>query len=218
MRTVGQMLKENRIAKGLTLEQVEKATKIRKKFLNAIELDDYTVIPSQAYTKGFIKNYSEYLGLNSRNMMAFFRRQTEEVSKSSLLPKRAQEAIDKPSYVITPSRFIFLLVACLLLLLLGYFGLQYRKLHIPPKLSVDSPKEQIIINVKRIDVTGSTDPDATVSINGVGVLVRSDGKFFDQVQLFPGKNTITIAAVSRYGKSSTVTRVVTMQEAAADGQ
>ena len=205
------MLKETRTVKGLTLEQVEKSTKIRKKFLLALEADDYTLIPSQAYTKGFIKNYSEYLGLNSRNMMAFFRRQTEEVSKSSLLPKRAQEPIDKPAYVLTPGRFIFLLITSLLLLLLGYFGLQYRNLQIPPKLSIDSPKEEIVTDTKRIDVTGSTDPDATVSINGVGVLVRSDGKFFDQVQLFSGKNTITITATSRYGKTTTATRVVTEQ-------
>lgn len=218
MRTLGQILRETRTSKGLTLEQVEKATKIRKKFLHAIESDDYAVIPSQAYTKGFIKNYSEYLGLNSRNMMAFFRRQTEEVSKSSLLPKRAQEAIDKPRYVLTPGRFIFILVACLLLLLLGYFSLQYRQLQVPPKLIVDSPKEQVVTNAKRIDVTGTTDPDATVSINGVGVLVRSDGKFFDQVQLFPGANSITIVAVSRFGKSSTVTRVVTEQGSESEGQ
>ena len=208
MRTVGQMLKEARASKNVTLEQAEKETHIRKKFLAAIEDDNFQEIPSQAYAKGFIKNYSEYLGLNSRNVMAFFRRQTMEVSKASLLPKKAQEPIDKPKYVLTPGRFIFILISCLLILLLSYFGLQYRKLQIPAHLSLDSPQEKLVTTDKRVDVTGTTDPDATVTINGIGVLVRGDGKFFDQIQLFPGKNSISIAATSVYGKTTTITREV----------
>jgi hypothetical protein len=53
---------------------------------------------------------------------------------------------------------------------------------------------------------GKTDPDATISINGVSVLVRGDGKFFDQLNLDPGVNKIIIVATSRLGKS--VTKVI----------
>ncbi len=212
MKTLGEMLKEKRTAKGLSLEQVETETKIRKKFLVDIESDNYNNLPSQAYTKGFIKNYSEYLGLNSRTMMAFFRRQTEEASRSSILPKGVTEPINKPRYVLTPSRFISFLFFGLLIMFLIYFGVQYRKLQIPPTVTLESPKDHSVTTSKRVDVTGTTDSDATVSINGIGVLVRSDGKFFDQVALFPGQNTITIVVTSRYGKSTTITREVTAQD------
>lgn len=215
MKTVGQILKDARVAKGLTLEQIERETKIRKRFLVGIEADDFREMPSQAYAKGFVKNYSEYLGLNSRNIMAFFRRQTQEVSKNSLLPKKDDDNLDKKNFL-TPGRFIFFLISCLLFLLLCYFGLQYRKLQIPPRLTIDSPKDQMVTDSKRMDVIGITDPDATVSINSIGVLVRSDGQFFDQVQLFPGKNSVTISATSRYGKTTTVTREVTVKEGAPD--
>lgn len=206
------MLKETRMAKGLTLEKVEQATKIRKKYLTALEEDSFTSFPSQAYTKGFIKNYSEFLGLNSRNMMAFFRRQTEEVSRSSILPKKTEEALKNPIYALTPGRFLAILVSGLLLLFLSYFGFQYRRLQLPPRLTVLTPKEQTVTDSSRIEVTGITDSDATISINGIAVLIRSDGKFFDQVQLFPGKNTITIVATSRYGKVATVERTVIVRE------
>ena len=56
MKTVGQILRETRVAKGLTLEQIEKETKIRKRFLVGIEADDFREMPSQAYAKGFVKN------------------------------------------------------------------------------------------------------------------------------------------------------------------
>jgi len=58
----------------------------------------------------------------------------------------------------------------------------------------------------RLQILGNTDPDATVTINGVSVLVRGDGKFFDQVALNPGVNTFTIIATSRLGKSTTIIR------------
>jgi len=212
MKTVGQILLEKRVSKGLTLEVVEKETKIRKKFLEAIEADSYTTLPSQAYIKGFIKNYSEYLGLNSRHMMAFFRRQTEDQARSSILPKGVASPLNRQRLVLTPSRFVVSLMVVLFLLFLGYFGIQYRTLQIPPAVTLESPKTGEKTQSRRIDVTGTTDSDATVSINGIGVLVRSDGKFFDQVELFPGKNTITVTVVSRYGKSTVESREVIVEE------
>ena len=65
MKTVGSILKEARTARNITLAQTEEATKIRLKFLKAIESDDYSGLPSLSYAKGFVKNYSEYLGLDS---------------------------------------------------------------------------------------------------------------------------------------------------------
>ena len=208
MKTIGQMLQEKRVADGLSLEQVEKETKIRKKFLLAIESDNYASIPSQAYAKGFVKNYSEYLGFNSRTMMAFFRRQTAEAPKSSILPKGVAEPLNRSRITLTPSRFLVIVVVILLSAFLLYFGSQYRKLQIPPAVSLESPKQNLVTSDNRVDVIGTTDPDATVTINSIGVLVRSDGKFFDQVQLFPGNNTVTVMVTSRYGKTTNITRTV----------
>lgn len=212
MKTVGVLLQETREGKNITLETAERETKIRRKFLLAIEADDFSGLPSPAYAKGFVKNYSEYLGLNSKTVMAFYRRQTMEITRASILPKKMDANLETPKYVLTPGRFVLLFITVLLILLLVYFGIQYRKLQISPSLSLDSPKVNLTTTTKRVDVMGQTDPDATISVNGVSVLVRSDGKFFDQVQLFSGKNTITITSTSRYGKTTTVTREVTVND------
>lgn len=211
MRTVGEMLQEARLAKGYSLDKVEQATKIRAKFLAAIEADEYARLPSLAYAKGFVKNYSEYLGLNSKTILAFFRRQTLEVPKSSLLPRGVADPLNKPFFRITPSRFLAFLLLGLVSVFLLYFGLQYRQLRLEPRLTIDAPKDQTITSERRIDVLGVTDADATVTINGISVLVRSDGKFFDQVSLVEGINRIVVASTSRFGKVTTQTREVTLQ-------
>ncbi|MBU1326958.1 helix-turn-helix domain-containing protein [Patescibacteria group bacterium] len=206
MKTVGTILKDARCAKGITLQQVEEATKIRQKFLRSIEADDLQSLPSLAYAKGFVKNYGEYLGLSAENVLAFFRRQTQDVSKSSILPVGMANPMNASLFQLTPGKFLTIVAVCLVGSFLVYLGIQYRDLQRPPALVVDSPYDKIISVEQRVDVVGRTDSDATVTVNGVGVLVRSDGKFFDQIPLSPGENTIVIVATSRHGKNTTVER------------
>lgn len=211
MKTVGSILKEARVARNLTLSQAEQATKIRVKFLEGIEADEYSGLPSLSYAKGFVKNYSEYLGLDSRTTLAFFRRQTAEVTRSSILPKGVSEPLNTSWLQLTPGKFLAGILAVLAIIFLGYLGFQYRNLHQAPMLSVESPTNQLVTAERRVDILGKTDPDATVTVNNMNVLVRSDGKFFDQVALAPGVNKITIVATSRFGKATTVMREVGLQ-------
>jgi hypothetical protein len=212
MRTVGEMLRDARFAKQLTLVDVEQGTKIRLKFLEAIEKNDFTTLPSLSYAKGFVKNYSEYLGLDSQTTLAFFRRQIADVPKSSLLPKGMEEPLNRSYLQLTPQKFIAFIMGGLIILFLAYLGFQYRSLHQAPMLTVDSPLHQAIVTEKRIEVFGKTDLDATITINGVSVLVRGDGKFFDQVTLENGVNKVTIVATSRLGKTTTEVREVGLKQ------
>lgn len=212
MKTVGSMLQSERVLKGLTLRQVELGTKIRLKFLEAIEKDDFSPMPSISYAKGFVKNYAEFLGLSSETVLAFFRRQTTDIPKSAILPKGISEPLNRSFWQLTPGKFMALVLGVLACLFMAYFALQYRVFQAPPMLVIESPAENQMTSETRIDVLGVTEPDATVTINGVSVLVRSDGRFFDQVSLAPGVNKLTITATSRLGKSTTIEREVGLQQ------
>lgn len=61
---IGDLFKSRRLEKGLTLTDVENETKIRTKYLQAIEEEDFAVIPGKIYLKGFIKTYAKYLHIN----------------------------------------------------------------------------------------------------------------------------------------------------------
>ena len=199
------MLRAAREEKKLTLQDIEKGTKIRLKFLSAIESDEFGIMPSQSYVKGFVKNYSEYVGLNSKTVLAFYRRQTVDAPKSHLLPKGMAAPLNRSAFQLTPGKFIFMMVSVLVALFLTYLFFQYQTLQKPPSLVVDSPTNQEVFADTRVDVLGKTESDATVTINGVSVLVRQDGKFFDQIPVEPGINTITVVASSRLGKTTTKT-------------
>ncbi|MCB0117830.1 MAG: DUF4115 domain-containing protein [Anaerolineales bacterium] len=82
--TIGQRLKREREARYLTLEKAAADTRIRRVFLQALESDDFSVMPSAAQGRGFLRNYAEYLDLNIDELIAEIQRNpippVEEVS------------------------------------------------------------------------------------------------------------------------------------------
>ncbi|BCG59615.1 helix-turn-helix domain-containing protein [Paenibacillus sp. URB8-2] len=64
MSELGRQLKEARLQKGMSLDDVQEVTKIRKKYLEAIEAGDYKVLPGSFYVRAFIKTYAEAVGVN----------------------------------------------------------------------------------------------------------------------------------------------------------
>jgi cytoskeleton protein RodZ len=68
--TIGQRLRKAREDRYLSLEKASEDTRIRRVFLQALESDDYSIIPSAAQGRGFLRNYSSYLGLDIDAMIA----------------------------------------------------------------------------------------------------------------------------------------------------
>src|SRR5919107_2569788 len=61
---IGRFLEQKRKEQGLSLEEVEQATKIRKRYLTGLERDNYSILPDAVYARGFLKTYANYLGLD----------------------------------------------------------------------------------------------------------------------------------------------------------
>jgi cytoskeletal protein RodZ len=63
---LGNSLREARVRQGLDYPQVELATKIRAKYIRALEDEVFELLPSETYVKGFLRSYAEYLGLDGQ--------------------------------------------------------------------------------------------------------------------------------------------------------
>jgi cytoskeleton protein RodZ len=63
---IGNSLREARLRQGLDFPQIEQATKIRGKYLRALEEEQFDVLPAPTYVKGFLRSYSEFLGLDGQ--------------------------------------------------------------------------------------------------------------------------------------------------------
>ncbi len=208
MRKVGDILKKRRLEKNLTLDDVEKRTKIRKKFLLAIEIGDYTQFSSSTYLRGFIKNYSDFLLLPTQEILAIFRREFDQQEQIGIIPKGLSKPISTPLTRLTPARISLILTLTLLILFFSYLFRGYLSVAGVPNLEVTSPQAGAQISNGKVIVSGKTDPKSRLTINNQEVLVNEDGSFSQEVSV--GKNTtrLTIIAQNKEGKKAVVERVI----------
>lgn len=84
MGALGDQLRQARENRGLSLEQVEEVTHIRRAFLQALEEERFDVLPGDVYVKGFLRNYARFLNLNSDEMMAAYSVQSHSFTGSGI--------------------------------------------------------------------------------------------------------------------------------------
>jgi cytoskeleton protein RodZ len=91
MIPIGEQLRATRERKGLTLDRVADETNIAKRYLTALEGEDFSVFPGDPYVIGFLRNYAEYLGLSSDELVNAYKNikiQEQPVPIQELIPKR----------------------------------------------------------------------------------------------------------------------------------
>jgi transcriptional regulator with XRE-family HTH domain len=69
LASFGEELRREREIRGISLKEIADATKISKRFLEAIERNDHKTLPAPVFTRGFVREYSRYLGLNAEEMV-----------------------------------------------------------------------------------------------------------------------------------------------------
>lgn len=74
---VGKLLREQRETKGVTIEDVENSTSIRRSYIEAIEQENYDKLPGLVYARGFVRNYADFLGLDGDEIAARFKEEME---------------------------------------------------------------------------------------------------------------------------------------------
>ena len=77
MGELGSLLTRAREARGLTLEDAERDTRISRRYLQALESEQFEVIPAPVYARGFLRSYSQYLGLDPQETLALFPREDD---------------------------------------------------------------------------------------------------------------------------------------------
>lgn len=200
MRKISEILKESRLKKHLSLEDVERSTKIKKQFLEALELGDFKKLPSESYALGFVKNYATYLGFSPTTAAALFRRENES-KLIDILPsyKKKPQSAPKRFFMRSPKGMFVLLIG---LIIFGYLAFQFSFLFVGPKLLITSPKNGQMIESNVVEVSGKTDPYATVTVNGEEVYVDLSGTFRKTFYVYSGSTELTIVSKNRYGKES----------------
>ena len=69
LASFGEELRREREIRGISLKEISDATKISKRFLEALERNDHKTLPAPVFTRGFVREYARYVGLNAEEMV-----------------------------------------------------------------------------------------------------------------------------------------------------
>jgi hypothetical protein len=86
---IGNSLREARLRRGVDFAQAELATKVRGKYLRALEDEQFEVLPAETYVKGFLRTYAEYLGLDGQLYVDEFNSRFVAGDEQEVRPRRS---------------------------------------------------------------------------------------------------------------------------------
>ncbi len=188
--------------KGVDLYRAERDTKIRSRYLAALERGDYRELPGAVYTKGFLRNYALYLGLDPDDVLLQWRRERGD-------SKEAQAVIAVPRPLLaprkgltfSPSLVVFALLTAAVLVFSAYLGVQLLRFAKPPTIAVTQPASAVI-SVDEDSASyvfeGTTIAGGSVTIKTADQELRtnadSTGEWTLQVDLRRGENAFEVSA------------------------
>ncbi|MFZ1721283.1 MAG: helix-turn-helix domain-containing protein [Microgenomates group bacterium] len=210
-KSIGEVLKDERLAHRFPLEKLSKQTRIRLEYLSALESNQFEKLPAATFVKGYIKTYASVFGFDHQPVLALLRRDYRESAKGTLVPREFIKPVLKPR--MQNYRVTALVVAAMFVFftLLGYVGVQWYYLQQPPSLAVTAPEDHAKVSAT-VQILGRTDLDATVHVNQEPVALQPDGSFQSQISIpKEGIAFIEVTAVDRRGKTSSVLRTVTVE-------
>jgi hypothetical protein len=86
MADIGSTLREARMRARIDITEVEESTKIRAKYLRALENEEWNLLPGSTFIKSFLREYADYLGLDSRALVEDYKLRYERPSEQELMP------------------------------------------------------------------------------------------------------------------------------------
>jgi len=211
---LGEMLLDARERKGVDLYRAERDTKIRARFLAALERSDFRELPGAVYTKGFLRNYALYLGLDPEAVLAQWKSEVGDVRRQepTIIVPRPLEA-PRSGLTFTRGIVVTAVLTLAVVAFAGYIALQLFRFSQPPELTVDQSAVSQV-NAETAVLSGTSDAGMTVSILAVGretyrLTVPADGRWEQVVPLKKGRNDFTVTATDpATGKDSPPVRLI----------
>lgn len=209
--SIGEAMRSLRKRQGFSQAMVAQRTHVQRKYIDAFEHDAYHNLPDPLYARHFLKQIIEALHGDSAYFIARFDEECGTCPAVVDALRTPRQRISK--HILQHWRSIVsrLMVGALALALLVYVGGQVHRLLSPPALLVDSPSNNLQTAAASLVVSGQTEGEAQVQVNGTAILTDPTGRFEAPIVLTRGLNIITVEARRKHGRPQIVERTVYLE-------
>jgi transcriptional regulator with XRE-family HTH domain len=200
-RPIGDILRKKREERGESEDAVERATRVSKKYVAAIESGDYKRLPDQVYAKNFVKALAAHYGLDPKTAAESLVREMVAASgkpRENLAPK------EKKPIMVTPRLVKSALAGLCFAAIAGYFAFSIHQILKPPEIELASPRDNQVFKSQNIVLEGRTEPEVELTVNREHVLIETDGSFKDTLILPNGVSILRVAAKKKHSKENEI--------------
>lgn len=211
--TLGERLRRLREEQERSVEDVASSLRMNPKYLVALEEGRYEDLPGPVYAKQFVRQYARFLNVRENAALQQFEREyaiSRKIHLPALIPQSSKGPRVHP--ILTPHGIRRSFILLLAVAVLVYLGVEVVNLTSAPPLTVTAPPENLPpITERSVELSGSTKPETTVTVNGRAIMVDQQGRFREVLDLQEGQNNIVIRAERKRGGVTTVKRTVVVK-------
>lgn len=205
--TVGELLVQARRRRGWSAAELARAAGVNPRFVAAFEDDRHAGIPGDVYVRQWLRQLAAQLQLDGAAMV------TQWLNERKLVASGGRADVAAPAArAITTRQIRWVAAGAVAVAGLSFLGVRLYAVVAPPPLAVSSPAAATTVlgDVFSIEVSGTTAPEASVTVNGQVVTTAVGGSFSVTVPLHRGVNAITVSSRTKHSFSSSVRRVLTV--------
>ncbi len=205
--TVAEQLRRSRQARGIKLEDAAKRLNIQKRYLEALEKKHYAMLPKGVYGRNFLREYAIFLGLDPAPLVEHFLRESggKPAPDGDLFER---QVVSRRHLLALPQLLKNAIIGVLIIACLGYLGFLLKNIFEPPFLRIDYPPDNLVTAESQLAISGQSEPETDITMNGQPVLADKQGVFKREIYLSEGLNTLTITAKKKYGRTASASRQV----------
>jgi cytoskeleton protein RodZ len=218
MTNFGASLKRARESKGLSLDQVAAETRISTRFLNAIENEDFNLLPGGIFNKGFVRAFAEKVGLNPDEMVAEYERLIGAPHPVDPTPAPAPAPIPQaaPVHKDRKGRSLYPVALVALIAVIGLFYILTRESGRTAQTETTPPQSQVAVNSptpvppppEKAPSTESQTPPAQV---GHPITLEIEAQQPTWIKVISDGNTVNAGEVLEPGMARTFTAQTTLK-------
>lgn len=198
-------LKSAREKKGYSIKQISDLTGIAESHVRALESCEYDKLPEGSARKTIVKNCARVLEINENEL----EEQMEELDCEQKI-RIIKKIKWKPAFSISHIARVFAIVLFITGLIV-YICFEIQTMIGPPKLIINYPPQNFETNIGELQVSGTTEPESNIAVNGLKTNINSNGDFKETIHLSKGLNLITITSQTKRGGKAVESRAVFYQ-------
>lgn len=207
-KTIGELLKQERQQRGVSLPELSAKTKVRREYLEALESGDLSCLPAAPFVKGYIRACARVLGLDADSLIAILRRDYKQDYHGQLISRSLVGKDHSHWWSNVSISWMGLAALGLLFSILVYGGFKWYEATRPPYLELTSPADQATVS-SQFEVSGYSDPQVLLLVNDTPVALNPDGSFVTNLEItHKGLAMISVQAMDQKDRVTKIDRFV----------